>query len=147
MRNSNPSAATVLTLDGSRTRLPDGTTLVIEAYILPVNYPPFALGMVEDTVGPWMMPSAGQMRVDASVSMSQGGSNQFWLEMWNGRFHGPTSGNDNIALAPCGNATNRRPGQRLRRLSAESLDARPAGKLRRPLLGIASQVELRHHPA
>jgi hypothetical protein len=40
MRNSNPSAATVLTLDGARTRLPDGTTLIIEAYILPVNYPP-----------------------------------------------------------------------------------------------------------
>ncbi len=107
MRNSNPSAATVLTLDGSRARLPDGTTLVIEAYILPVSYPPFALGMVEDTVGPWMMP--GPMRVDASVSMSQGGGNQFWLEMWNGRFHGPTAGNDSIALAPCGNATNRRP--------------------------------------
>jgi len=107
MRNSNPSAATVLTLDGVRTRLPDGTTLIIEAYVLPVNYPPFALGMVEDTVGPWMMP--GPMRVDASVSMSQGGANQFWLEMWNGRFHGPTSGHDNIALAPCGNATTRRP--------------------------------------
>ena len=35
---------------------------------------------------------AGPMRVDASVSMSQGGSNQFWLEMWNGRFHGPRRG-------------------------------------------------------
>lgn len=106
MRNSNPSAATVLTLDGTKTKLPDGTTLLIEAYILPVNYPPFALGMVEDTVGPWMQP--GPMRVDASVSMSQGGSNQFWLEMWNGRFHGPSAGNDNIALCPtAGNA--RRP--------------------------------------
>jgi hypothetical protein len=101
MRNGNPSAATALSLDGSRIRLPDGTTGVIEVFVLPVNYPPFMLGMQEDTLGPWFQP--GPQRVDASISMSQGSGDQFNLEMWNGRFHGPSAGNDNISLCPTAN--------------------------------------------
>jgi hypothetical protein len=118
MRNGNPSAATALSLDGTRTRLPDGTTLLIEVFTLPVNYPPFGLkaplspqtsppsnptnfAMQEETIGPYFMP--GPLRVDASISMSQGGGDQFNLEQWNGRFHGPSAGNDNITLCPSAN--------------------------------------------
>jgi len=101
MRNGNPSAATALSLDGARIKLPDGTTGVIEVFTLPVNYPPFMLGMQEDTLGPWFQP--GPQRVDASVSMSQGSGDQFNLEMWNGRFHGPSAGNDSVTLCPTAN--------------------------------------------
>src|ERR1043166_7276423 len=99
MRNGNPSAATALSLDGARMMLPDGSTAVVEVFVLPVNYPPFMLGMQEDTLGPFYQ-QTGPERIVASISMSQGGANQFWLEMWNGRFHGPSAGNDRISLCP-----------------------------------------------
>jgi hypothetical protein len=113
MRNGNPSAATALSLDGTRLTLPDGTIGVIEVFTLPVNYPPFGLAsasatnptnfpMQEETIGPYFMP--GPQRVDASISMSQGSGDQFNLEMWNGRFHGPSAGNDNITLCPTANS-------------------------------------------
>lgn len=98
IRIGNPSGAIALSLDGQRVKLPDGTTAAVETYILPVNYTEFMAGMVEDTVAPHMQP--GPKRVDASISVSQGGGFQFWLEQWNGRFHGPSAGNDGIALCP-----------------------------------------------
>jgi hypothetical protein len=112
MRNGNPSAATALSLDGTRLTLPDGTIGVIEVFTLPVNYPPFGLAsasatnptnfpMQEETIGPYFMP--GPQRVDASISMSQGSGDQFNLEMWNGRFHGPSAGNDTITECPTAN--------------------------------------------
>ena len=100
IRIGNPSGATILSLDGQRITLPDGTRLAIETYILPVNYTEFDMGMVEDTVAPHMQP--GPKRVDASISVSQGGGFAFNLEQWNGRFHGPSAGNDGIATCPSG---------------------------------------------
>jgi hypothetical protein len=100
LRNGNPSGATALSLDGKEFTLSDGSILHIETYMLPVNYDPFNLGMQEDTLGPWFMP--GPQRVDASVSMSQGSANIFNLEQWNGRFHGPSAGNDGIIYCPSG---------------------------------------------
>jgi len=98
IRIGNPSGANALSLDGLRARLPNGQEMVIETYILPVNYGPFMMGMQEDTLGPWFQP--GPKQVDASITVSQGGGFQFWLEHWNGRFHGPSAGNDGIALCP-----------------------------------------------
>jgi pyrrolidone-carboxylate peptidase len=98
IRIGNPSGANALSLDGQRITLPDGTKLAIETYILPVNYTEFDQGMVEDTVAPHMQP--GPKRVDASISVSQGGAFEFWLEQWNGRFRGPSAGNDGIATCP-----------------------------------------------
>jgi hypothetical protein len=98
IRIGNPSGANALSLDGVRMRLPDGKMLVIETYILPVNYGPFMKGMQEDTLGPWFM--AGPRRVDASITVSQGGGFRFDLEQFNGRFHGPAAGNDGISLCP-----------------------------------------------
>ncbi|WP_027017171.1 hypothetical protein [Comamonas composti] len=103
LRNGNPSGATALEMDGREIKLADGSTLRVEAYVLPVSYDPFNLGMQEDTLGPWFQP--GPQRVDASITMSQGGANQFWLEEYNGRYHGPSAGNDGIIYCPAGDAT------------------------------------------
>jgi len=94
----NPSGATILSLDGTQHKSPDGSLVYIQTYILPVNYGPFKQGMQEDTIGPFIMP--GPFEVGASITMSQGGDDQFWLEQFNGRYHGPFYGNDNIAFCP-----------------------------------------------
>ena len=101
LRNGNPSGATALEMDGREFKLADGSVLRVEAYVLPVSYDPFNLGMQEDTLGPFFQP--GPKRVDASISMSQGGANQFWLEQWNGRYHGVSAGNDGMVYCPVGN--------------------------------------------
>jgi hypothetical protein len=98
IRIGNPSGATILSLDGQTKKLANGDTLHFETYILPVNYPPFDRGMQEDTLGPHFEP--GPKRVDASITVSQGGGFEFWLEQWNGRFHGPSAGNDGIVYCP-----------------------------------------------
>lgn len=100
LRNGNPSGATALALDGREFKLRDGTTLRIESYLLPVSYDPFNQGMQEDTLGPFFRP--GPQRVEASVTISQGSQNRFDLEGWNGRFHGPTAGNDGKIYCPPG---------------------------------------------
>ena len=98
LRNGNPSGATALEMDGREITLADGTVLHVESYILPVSYDPFNAGMQEDTLGPYFRP--GPKRVDASITISQGGSNIFWLEQWNGRFHGISAGNDGMIYCP-----------------------------------------------
>jgi hypothetical protein len=102
LRNGNPSGATALEMDGREFTLDDGTVLHVESYILPVSYDPFHAGMQEDTLGPWFKP--GPRRADASITMSQGTANVFNLEQWNGRFHGPTAGNDGIVYCLVDNA-------------------------------------------
>ncbi|MDB6002656.1 MAG: hypothetical protein JWP52_4355 [Rhizobacter sp.] len=100
MRNGNPSGATALELDGREYTLADGSILHVETYVLPVSYDPFNKGMQEDTIGPFFKP--GPQRVDASVSMSQGSANIYNLELFNGRFHGSSAGNDGIVYCPAG---------------------------------------------
>jgi hypothetical protein len=98
IRHGNPSGATALSLDGTKYRAKDGSIVFIEGYLLPVNYPEFERGYLEDTVGPFMQP--GPRQVDASVTVSQAGPYEFDLEMWNGRYHGVSLGNDNFAPCP-----------------------------------------------
>jgi len=100
LRTGNPSGATALEMDGREVVLADGSTLHVQAYVLPVSYPPFLRGMQEDTLGPWFLP--GPKRIDASITISQGSQNRFNLEAFNGRFTGPTSGNDGIVFCPPG---------------------------------------------
>jgi hypothetical protein len=97
IRHGNPSGATALALDGTTYRTKSGKIARIEAYTLPVNYPEFQRGYLEDTVGPFMRP--GPKRVDASITVSQAGGAVFNLEQWNGRYHGVSLGNDNFR--PC----------------------------------------------
>jgi hypothetical protein len=99
IRTGNPSGATILSLDGTHFQTADGNTAVIHTYILPVNYVPFEGGMQENTIGPFLLP--GPQQVDASITMSQGGTSvEYDLEQWNGRYHGPSAGNDNVAVCP-----------------------------------------------
>ena len=98
LRHGNPSGAIALAVDGTTTTAPDGTTVRYEAYTLPVNYPEFERGYLEDTVGPLMEP--GDHRLDASITLSQAGGSQFALEQWNGRYRGDIAGNDDFAPCP-----------------------------------------------
>ncbi|MGW2093812.1 hypothetical protein [Promicromonospora sukumoe] len=98
IRHGNPSGATALALDGTTYRTDDGRTAHIEAYTLPVSYPEFERGYLEDTVGPFMEP--GPRQVDASLTVSQAGGAQFNLEQWNSRYHGVSLGNDRTAPCP-----------------------------------------------
>ncbi|WP_127504780.1 hypothetical protein [Actinoplanes solisilvae] len=98
VRHGNPSGATALSLDGTRYRTTDGKTAYIEAYTLPVSYPEFRRGYLEDTVGPYMMP--GPRQVDASITVSQAVGSEFWLEQWNARYHGVSAGNDRFRPCP-----------------------------------------------
>lgn len=97
IRHGNPSGATALALDGTTYRTDDGRRARVEAYTLPVSYPEFERGYLEDTVGPFMEP--GPRQVDVSLTVSQAGGSQFNLEQWNARYHGTFPGNDNGA--PC----------------------------------------------
>jgi hypothetical protein len=98
IRHGNPSGATALALDGTTYRTDDGKVAHVEAYTLPVSYPEFERGYLEDTVGPFMEP--GPRQVDASLTVSQAGGSQFNLEQWNARYHGTYPGNDNGAPCP-----------------------------------------------
>ncbi len=98
IRHGNPSGATALALDGTTYRAPDGKLVYIQSYVLPVDFPQFQQGYLEDTVGPVMRP--GPRRVDASITVSQAGPYEFDLEQWNGRYHGTFPGNDNFEPCP-----------------------------------------------
>lgn len=95
IRHGNPSGATALALDGTKHVGPNGDVTFIEAYTLPVSYPEFERGYLEDAVGPYMLP--GKRQVDASITVSQAGGSQFNLEQWNSRYHGLSLGNDRYA--------------------------------------------------
>lgn len=92
IRHGNPSGAIALSLDGTTYRAANGTTQVVQAYTLPVNYTEFAAGYLEDTVGPWMR--RGPKQVTASLTVSQAGGSQFDLEQFNARYHGTFPAND-----------------------------------------------------
>jgi hypothetical protein len=98
IRHGNPSGATALSIDGTTHRISGGKVAYFEAYLLPVNYPEFRRGYLEDTVGPFMLP--GPRRVDASITVSQAVDSVFNLEQWNGRYHGVSVGNDRFRPCP-----------------------------------------------
>ncbi|GAA1810193.1 hypothetical protein HC028_19010 [Planosporangium flavigriseum] len=98
IRHGNPSGATALSIDGTTYQTKDGRTAYIQAYTLPVNYTEFKAGYLEDTVGPFMRP--GPRQVDASITVSQAVGSEFWLEQWNGRYHGTYPGNDKSLPCP-----------------------------------------------
>ena len=98
IRHGNPSGATALSIDGTTLRTKDGKVAYFEAYTLPVNYPEFRRGYLEDTVGPFMVP--GPRQVDASITVSQAVDSVFNLEQWNGRYHGVSVGNDRFRPCP-----------------------------------------------
>ncbi len=84
IRIGNPSGAIALALDGKSFKLSDGSTAVIQSYLLPVNYGDFQKGMQEYTLAPFFQ---AKDHIAASITMSQGGKGAFWIENWHGRYH------------------------------------------------------------
>jgi len=90
IRRSNPSGATALALDGTVIDTPAGRARV-ETAMFPVLWDPFAAGVVERTVQPWLG------RVDMFTTISQGRVGRFDVERYNGRWRGGFPDNDNVS--------------------------------------------------
>jgi hypothetical protein len=87
LRNSNPSGATALQLDGRTLRTDDGRVRV-EAVVLPVNWSDFDQGIVEDAFGPWLDPHDPAGNADLIMTISQTGRGRMDIEQWAGGFRG-----------------------------------------------------------
>lgn len=94
IRRSNPSGATALALDGTVIRTPSGPAR-IETAMFPVNWDPFATGIVEQTFLPSLLP--GRRKADMFTTVSQGRPGRFDVERFNGRWRGGFPDNLNIS--------------------------------------------------
>lgn len=79
LRNSNPSGATALQLDGRTLQTEEGP-VVVEAVMLPVNYTDFDQGVVEDAFGQVLR--TGEDRADLIMTISQTGRGLMDIEQW-----------------------------------------------------------------
>ncbi len=86
LRNSNPSGATALQLDGRTFRTPGGP-VAVESVVFPVNWTDFDQGIVEDAFGPRLAGSA-RSRVDMIMTISQTSRGRMDIEQWAGAFRG-----------------------------------------------------------
>lgn len=96
LRNSNPSGASALQLDG-RTVETDAGTVVVQAVVLPVNWTDFDQGIVEDAFGPWLVPEDHPDHlgsVDTVMTISQTGRGRMDIEKWAGGFRGGSPDNN-----------------------------------------------------
>jgi hypothetical protein len=84
IRQSNPSGANALALDGVTVHTPAGPAR-IEAVTFPVLWQPFEQGTVEHTLLPYLVP--GPHQADLVTTTSMGRPGRFDLERWNGRYH------------------------------------------------------------
>lgn len=94
IRRSNPSGALALTLDGTVVNTPTGPAH-IETATFPVNWDPFATGIVERTFLPHLLP--GPRKLDMFTTVSQGRVGRIDIERYNGRFRGGFPDNLNIS--------------------------------------------------
>jgi hypothetical protein len=94
IRRSNPSGANALTLDGTVIQTPSGPAR-IETAMFPVNWDPFATGIVEQTFLPFLRP--GPRQIDMFTTVSQGRPDRFDVERYNGRWRGGFPDNLNIS--------------------------------------------------
>ena len=94
IRRSNPSGATALALDGTTIQTASGPAR-IETATFPVNWDPFATGIVERTFLPSLLP--GRRKADLFTTVSQGRPERFDIERYNGRWRGGFPDNLNIS--------------------------------------------------
>jgi len=94
IRRSNPSGATALALDGTVIKTASGPAR-IETTMFPVNWDPFATGIVERTFLPSLLPS--RRKVDMFTTVSQGRPERFDIERFNGRWRGGFPDNLNLS--------------------------------------------------
>jgi len=91
VRNSNPSGAAALQLDGRRFDTPHGPVMV-RAVILPVNYTDFDQGVVEDAFGPVLGPGADRAHLITTISMTSRG--RMDVEKWAANARGGSPDNN-----------------------------------------------------
>lgn len=94
IRQSNPSGASALAMDGRVLETADGP-VEIQAVVFPVLWDPFAEGIVERAFMPHLIP--GKRDVDTAITISQGRAGKFDLEYWNGANRGGFGDNDRIS--------------------------------------------------
>jgi pyrrolidone-carboxylate peptidase len=94
IRRSNPSGAIALALDGTMITTPAGPAR-IETATFPVNWDPFATGIVEQTFLPHLRP--GPRKLDMFTTISQGRPERFDVERYNGRWRGGFPDNLNVS--------------------------------------------------
>lgn len=96
LRNSNPSGASALQLDGRTVDTATGP-VVVQAVMLPVNWTDFDQGIVEDAFGPWLVPPddpAHAGEADLIMTISQTGRGRMDIEKWAGGFRGGSPDNN-----------------------------------------------------
>ncbi|MFE6647384.1 hypothetical protein ACFVJS_12530 [Nocardioides sp. NPDC057772] len=95
IRQSNPSGATALAMDGRVVQTAKGP-VEIQTVVFPVLWEPFAQGIVERAFLPHLVP--GKRDVDTAVTISQGRAGRFDLEVWNGAHRGTFPDNDRVSV-------------------------------------------------
>lgn len=95
IRQSNPSGAVSLAMDGRTVQTPDGP-VEIQTVVVPVLWAPFADGIVERAFLPHLVP--GRRTVDTAITISQGREGRFDLEYWNGAHRGTFPDNDRVSV-------------------------------------------------
>lgn len=79
LRNSNPSGASALQLDGTTVETEEGP-VTVQAVVLPVNWTDFDQGVVEDAFGQVLQ--SGEDRADLIMTISQTGRGKMDIEQW-----------------------------------------------------------------
>jgi hypothetical protein len=98
LRNSNPSGATALQLDG-RTLETEAGPVVVEAVVLPVNWTDFDQGIVEDAFGQVLV--TGENSADLIMTISQTGRGRMDIEQWAANARGGSPDNNrNMLFGP-----------------------------------------------
>lgn len=95
IRQSNPSGATALAMDGRVVQTAKGP-VEIQTVVFPVLWGPFAQGSVERAFLPHLVP--GKRDVDTAITISQGRAGRFDLEVWNGAHRGTFPDNDRVSV-------------------------------------------------
>lgn len=95
IRQSNPSGATALAMDGRVVQTAKGP-VEIQTVVFPVLWEPFAQGIVERAFLPHLVP--GKRDVNTAITISQGRAGRFDLEVWNGAHRGTFPDNDRVSV-------------------------------------------------
>jgi len=96
LRNSNPSGASALQLDGRTVQTKQGT-VTVQSVVFPVNWTDFDQGIVEDAFGPWLVAGSDPSylgSIDGLMTISQTGRGQMNIEKWAGGFRGGSPDNN-----------------------------------------------------
>jgi hypothetical protein len=95
LRNSNPSGATALQLDGRTLQTPDGP-VTVQAVVFPVNWTDFDQGIVEDSFGQVL--TRGRHRADLIMTISQTARGRMDIEKWAANARGGSPDNNRNML-------------------------------------------------